>query len=81
MRGKASQLSAGRRQHKELHRCCSSPQRCWDHTFLLLCASQCVLPKTHKIEAQYPSGGAVQVAEQGCEDTGLVFKNYMVYSC
>lgn len=81
MRRKPSQLSEGRRQHKEINRCCSSPQQYWDHTFLLLCTSQCVLPKTHNIEAQCPSRGAVQVVEQVCKDAGLVFKSYMVYSC
>lgn len=73
MKGKPLQLSEGRRQHKELNRCCSSPQQCCDHTFLLLCTSLCVLPKTHQIEAQHPSRGTVQVVEQVCKDAGLVW--------
>lgn len=81
MRGEPSQLSEGRRQHKELNRCCSSPQQCWDHTFLLLCTFRCVLSKTHYVEAQCPSREAVQEVKQICKDVGLVFKTYMVYCC
>lgn len=72
MRHKPSQLSEGTRQHKELNRCCSSPQQCWDHTFLLLCTSQ------NQLKAQCSTTGAVQVLKQVCKDAGLVFKNYRV---
>lgn len=81
MKGKPLQLSEGRRQHQKLKRYCSSPQHCWDHTFLLLCALQHMLPKTHQIEVHCPSKGAVQVVEQVCKDAGLILKNCMVYSC